>query len=62
MKDSGSFYQIAFVFAIVADSLADMIEKVKKINEQVHMYDENGQEMLIPFTDYQAMEQAWFQK
>lgn len=60
VKASGSFYQVAFKVAIVADSLDDMIEKVKTINEQVHMYDENNQEMLIHFTDYQAMKNAWF--
>lgn len=60
VKGTGSFYQVAYNLAIVSDSLVDMIEKVKTINEQVHMYDENGQEMLIHFTDYQAMERAWY--
>lgn len=53
-----SMKRIAFNMIIMAASVKDMIEKVKAINEALHMYDEEGKEMLIHLTDYSSIE-SW---
>lgn len=53
-----SMKRIAFNMIIMAVSVKDMIEKVKAINEALHMYDEEGKEMLIHLTDYSSIE-SW---
>ena len=55
IPDQVSLRQIAFYIAIVAESTADMKKKVKIINEVLHMYNEEGCEMLFYLTDYDSL-------
>ena len=50
---SNSMYQIAYYFSIGASSDKEAADKLKKINDTLHLYDEDGQEMLCKFDTYE---------
>ena len=54
-EDSKSMYQYAYYIAIGARSLNETEEIVKAINETLHIYDENGREMLDKFQDFEIL-------
>lgn len=52
---TSSMLQAAFLFIILAENPVQSVEKLRYINETLHMKDENGREMLLPFLDYDAL-------
>ncbi len=53
--DGRSMYQYAYYIAIGAKSLSETKEMIKVINETLHIYDENGKEMLDKLHDYNIL-------
>ena len=53
--DSRSMYQFAYYIAIGARSLNETKDLIKAINETLHIYDENGREMLDKYLDYEIL-------
>lgn len=53
--DSKSMYQYAYYIALGARSLNETKEMLKVINNTLHIYDENGREMLEKFQNYEAI-------
>ena len=52
VKDTNSMYRIAFYISIGASSDEETARKLKQINDTLHIYDENGLEMLYKFERY----------
>jgi len=50
-----NMFQIAYYIDVVGKDNADMIEKVKLINEKLAVIDENGNDLFIRFDDYDAL-------
>lgn len=55
VKKSDSMLQLAYFISIIAVDREEMAEKIRKINETLHIYDENGKDMLRQFDNYNAM-------
>lgn len=55
VQKTDSMLQLAYFISIIADDLKQMAEKVRKINETLHIYDENGKEMIRYFDDYDTI-------
>ncbi len=53
--DSNSMYQYAYYIAIGARSLNETKDMIKAINDTLHIYDENGREMLDKLQDYEIL-------
>ena len=53
--DSKSMYQYAYYIAIGARSLNETKDMIKAINGTLHIYDENGREMLDKLQDYEIL-------
>ena len=52
---SKSMYQFAYFIAIGARSLNETKEMIKAINDTLHIYDENGRELLDKLQDYEIL-------
>ena len=52
---SNSMYQIAYYLSIGASSAEETARKIKEINETLHLYDEEGTEMLYKFEHYEMI-------
>ena len=52
--NSNSMYQIAYYISFGASSDEETAEKLKTINDTLHLYDEDGREMLCIFDDYEV--------
>lgn len=50
---TNSMYQIAYYISIGASSNEETVRKLKKINDTLHIYNENGTEMLYKFDNYE---------
>ena len=48
-------YQYAYYIAIGAGSLNETKDMIKAINDTLHIYDENGKEMLDKLVDYESL-------
>ena len=53
--NSKSMYQYAYYIALGARSINETIDMIKAINDALHIYDENGREMLEKFLDYEII-------
>ena len=53
--DSKSMYQYAYYIAIGARSLNETKDMIRAINDTLHIYDENGREMLEKFQDFEIL-------
>ena len=51
---TNSMYQIAYYISIGASSNVETARKLKKINDTLHIYDENGVDMLYKFERYKV--------
>lgn len=51
-----SMRQIAFYIAVVANDHADLRTKIKEINTTLHIYDTQGNDLLLYLTDYKSLE------
>lgn len=51
-----SMLQVAFGICLVVEDKSNIKEKVRKINEVLHMYDEEGNDLLYYLTDYDSLE------
>lgn len=49
---SNSMYQIAYYISIGASSDEEAARKLKEINDTLHLYDEDGREMMCKFDNY----------
>lgn len=50
--NTNSMYRIAYYISIGASSDEEAAGTLKKINDTLHIYDEDGSEMLVPFDEY----------
>lgn len=57
--DSYDQYQYMFMINFVADDHEKMIELVKKVNETVKMEDENGENVLLYYDDFDTMRRMY---
>ena len=55
-----SMFQMAYYIGIIGKSQREVVDKLKKINETLHLYDPDGRELLTPFTDYSVLEKRCF--
>ena len=55
IQATDNMLQIAYYLTIVADCRAQLIQKIQTINQTLHLYDEQGRELLLPFTAYDAL-------
>ncbi len=53
VSSANSMYQIAYYISIGASSDEETANKLKKINDILHLYDEDGDEMLYKFEKYE---------
>ena len=53
--DSKSMYQFAYYIALGARSLNETKDMIKAINNTLHIYDENGREMLDKLQDFEIL-------
>lgn len=51
-----NMYQVAFEIGVMANDNQELIQKLLQINHTLHLYDENGRDLLIPFENYQVIE------
>ena len=56
IPDEVSMHQVAFGICIVAENKEGLKEQVRKINHLLHIYDEEGKDMLYYLTDYESLE------
>lgn len=56
IPDKVSMHQVAFGICIVAENKEGLKEQVRKINHLLHIYDEEGKDMLYYLMDYEALE------
>lgn len=54
---SGSMYQAAYFIFITAKDAAATCERIREVNETIHFYDEDGNDMLAYFEDYSVFDQ-----
>ena len=59
IENSASMRQIAYQISILSGDMKEIAEKIKLINNVLQMYDENGENLLLPF---QAFEELEFEK
>ena len=52
---TNSMYQIAYYISIGASSDEEAARKLKAINDTLHFYDEDGNEMLCKFENYEIL-------
>lgn len=53
--ETDNMTQMAFYINIVALSQAALLQKLREINATLHFYNENGDELLIPFGNYKSI-------
>ena len=53
---TNSMYQIAYYIAFGASSDEETARKIREINDTLHLYDENGNEMLCAFETYECID------
>ena len=52
VKACDSMFDAAFILMIAARNLTERMKLVKKVNETIHFYDENGEDMIIYYDNY----------
>ncbi|MBQ2479564.1 MAG: ATP-grasp domain-containing protein [Erysipelotrichales bacterium] len=50
-KQEGTLFQLAYRAYIVADSFDEMLENIEMVQNTIHFYDENGEDMIISKVD-----------
>ena len=55
-----SMFQMAYYIGIIGNNQREVIDKLKNINETLHLYDSEGRELLTPFTDYGVLQKRCF--
>lgn len=55
IRETRNMTQFAYFLSIVNESLTETIETIKQINEKLLLLDENGNNLLIPFTRFDAL-------
>ena len=53
-------FQMAYYIGIIGNNQREVIDKLKNINETLHLYDSEGRELLTPFTDYGVLQKRCF--
>lgn len=56
IEAAGNMYQVAYFFLLLDKDKESMASQIKYINETLHFYDENGNDLLIYFDDYSVFE------
>ncbi len=56
---TNSMYQIAYYISIGASSDEEAARKLKAINDNLHLYDKDGNEMLCKFENYEIFKQVY---
>lgn len=54
-----SMYQIAYYIGITGENQRDLVRKLTAVNECLHLYDKNGEELLTPFQNYDILSDRW---
>ena len=55
IKRTDSMLQIAYYIGITARSKEELIRKIVHINDKLAIYGENGENLLVPFEDYDTV-------
>ena len=56
IENSASMRQIAYQISILSGDMKEIAEKIKIINNVLQMYDENGENLLLPFRAFEELE------
>ncbi|MGN1014129.1 MAG: ATP-grasp domain-containing protein [Butyricicoccus sp.] len=58
IEQTDNMLQIAYYIAVVADNWEQLMQMIQTINGTLHIYNEQGEELLLPFTEYSRLIEA----
>lgn len=55
-----SMLQMAYYIGIIGKSQQELLDKLRRINEMLHLFDVEGKELLTPYEDYDVLQSRCF--